>query len=57
VRIDGQEHKDVAWSYPDPITESAAIAGHYAFYNERVELFVDGEKQERPRTRWSMTES
>lgn len=48
----------MAWSYPDPIAESAAIAGHFAFYNERVDaLFVDGEKQERPRTRWSMSES
>lgn len=51
-RIEGEE-KDVAWSYPAPLPESAKIAGLVAFYNERVDVYVDGEQQQRPRTKFS----
>ncbi|NUU59061.1 DUF427 domain-containing protein [Paenibacillus agri] len=33
----------IAWSYSDPRPELSVIAGRIAFYNERVELLVDGE--------------
>jgi uncharacterized protein (DUF427 family) len=46
-------HTDVAWSYPDPVRESAAIAGLVAFYDERVDVAVDGIMQARPRTRFA----
>lgn len=39
---------DVAWSYPDPVPENPKIAGLLCFYNERVDLVVDGVPQERP---------
>lgn len=32
----------VAWGYLDPIEGAAAIAGHLSFYNDRVDLRVDG---------------
>jgi uncharacterized protein (DUF427 family) len=41
---------DLAWSYPTPHRESAPIAGLVAFYDERVDLTIDGVLQERPRT-------
>jgi len=44
---------DVAWSYPTPLPESQKIAGLVCFYNERVDLIVDGERQARPRTPFS----
>jgi uncharacterized protein (DUF427 family) len=40
---------DLAWSYPTPHRESAPIAGLVAFYDERVDLTIDGVPQERPR--------
>jgi uncharacterized protein (DUF427 family) len=43
----------VAWYYPDPIPEQPRIQGLIAFFNERVDIDVDGERQERPRTQWS----
>jgi uncharacterized protein (DUF427 family) len=46
---------DVAWSYPDPIAEIPQIAGLIAFYNERVDLTVDGERLERPWSPFSPT--
>lgn len=53
VNINGKEHKDIVWGYPDPIPESPKIEGKFAFYNEKVDIFVDGEKQARPETPWS----
>jgi len=44
---------DVAWSYKAPIPECPKIENLIAFYNERVDLDVDGERMERPRTPWS----
>ena len=39
---------DVAWSYPDPVPEQPKIRDLLCFYNERVDLVVDGVPQERP---------
>ncbi|WP_206025799.1 DUF427 domain-containing protein [Rhodococcus sp. 14C212] len=40
--------ENVAWSYPDPLPAVAPIAGHVAFYNEAVDLVVDGVPLARP---------
>jgi uncharacterized protein (DUF427 family) len=40
-------HADLAWSYRTPLPESQKIAGLIAFYNDRVDLYVDGVLQER----------
>jgi uncharacterized protein (DUF427 family) len=44
---------DVAWSYPAPIPELPKVEGLICFFNERVDLVVDGEAQARPRSPWS----
>ncbi|GAA1710095.1 DUF427 domain-containing protein [Nonomuraea bangladeshensis] len=49
--VNGQE--DLAWSYRTPLPESERIAGLIAFYNEKLDIYVDGELQERPRTKFS----
>ena len=46
-------HKDLAWSYRAPLPESQKVAGLIAFYNEKVDLYVDGVLQERPSTKFS----
>ena len=34
--------ENIAWSYPDPFREAAAIAGHVAFYWDRMDSwFID----------------
>ncbi len=53
VVVDGTVHEDIVWSYPFPLPESAAVAGLVCFYNEKVDIYVDGELQERPRTVFS----
>jgi uncharacterized protein (DUF427 family) len=40
-------HDDIAWGYRTPLPESAGIAGLVCFYDERVELEVDGVIQPR----------
>jgi uncharacterized protein (DUF427 family) len=43
----------VAWSYEDPLLDAVPVKDLVAFYDERVDLEIDGEPQERPRTPWS----
>jgi uncharacterized protein (DUF427 family) len=47
VRVGGQLHTDLAWSYPTPLPESQKIAGLVAFYDEKVDVYVDGVLQGR----------
>jgi len=46
----GQVHADVAWSYGFPTSALAPIAGLVAFYNEQVDITLDGQLLDRPRT-------
>jgi uncharacterized protein (DUF427 family) len=43
---------DIAWMYRTPLPESQKIAGLVSFYDERVDVFVDGVQQERQRSRF-----
>src|SRR5262249_61942419 len=36
------EHRDIVWTYRFPLPESQKIAGLACFYNEKVDLYVDG---------------
>ncbi|MGC0318157.1 DUF427 domain-containing protein [Kitasatospora acidiphila] len=49
ARIGDRLHPDLAWCYDFPTREVPPIAGLIAFYNERVDLFVDGKQLERPK--------
>jgi uncharacterized protein (DUF427 family) len=53
VRAGDSVREDLAWSYRTPLPESHKIAGLVAFYNEKVDIYVDGVLQERPRTKFS----
>ena len=44
---------DVAWTYRQPLREATELTGRIAFFNERVDIVVDGEPLPRPRTPWS----
>ncbi|KAK1243374.1 hypothetical protein MKX07_004002 [Trichoderma sp. CBMAI-0711] len=46
VLDDGREYKDVVWYYRATLHESAAVAGLISFYNEKVEIYLDGNKVE-----------
>jgi uncharacterized protein (DUF427 family) len=53
VRIGDRVEEDLAWCYREPRRDVAPIVGMVAFFNERVDIELDGELQERPLTPWS----
>jgi uncharacterized protein (DUF427 family) len=53
VEIEGRTHDDIVWTYRTPLPESQKIAGLACFYNEKVDLVLNGSRQERPRTKFS----
>ena len=53
VEAGGRQVEDLVWYFPEPIPEDAKIREHLAFFNERVDLDVEGEELERPKTQWS----
>jgi len=48
LRVGGKTYKDFVWSYPRPIPEIPKIENLLSFYNEKVDLHVDGVLQDRP---------
>jgi uncharacterized protein (DUF427 family) len=49
----GSPVPDLAWSYPDPLREAGQVRGLVAFFDERVDVEVDGRRVARPITPWS----
>ncbi len=45
--------QDLAWIYRTPLPESQKIAGLACFYDEKVDVYLDGELQRRPHTPFS----
>ncbi len=44
---------DVAWTYHQPLHDAEPVRHRIAFFDERVDIVVDGERRERPATQWS----
>ncbi|MDX1887354.1 DUF427 domain-containing protein [Mycolicibacterium sp. 120270] len=53
VRVGDTVHQDLAWTYHYPLPAVAAIAGLIAFYNEKLDIVVDGVALTRPKTQFS----
>jgi uncharacterized protein (DUF427 family) len=53
VESGGKVLEDLAWSYPQPIPECPKIENLVSFFNEKVDIYVDGELKPRPKTHWS----
>ncbi len=41
----GEQHNDIVWWYRVSQLECAEIKGMFAFYDEKVDVFVDGVRQ------------
>src|ERR1022692_2382433 len=50
VRAGETVHPDLAWAYDFPTRQLLPIAGMVAFYNEKVDITIDGRQLERPVT-------
>ena len=53
VRTPTGLHEDLAWTYRFTTDAVRAVAGLIAFYNELVDITLDGEELARPSTKFS----
>jgi uncharacterized protein (DUF427 family) len=44
VRVGEHELRNRAWTYETPFDDTVALTGAIAFYQERLEVYVDGER-------------
>jgi uncharacterized protein (DUF427 family) len=44
---------DLAWTYEEPLPDAGALTGLVAFFDELVDVVLDGERRERPRTEFA----
>ena len=51
--VGGRIVPDIAWSYPDPQHDAARVRDLIAFFDERIDVVLDGERRARPVTPWS----
>ncbi len=53
VAVGGQLLTDIAWTYEQPLREASQVRGLLAFFDERVDVVLDGTRLDRPVTPWS----
>ena len=53
VNVGGETYPDIVWAYDAPLPESQKIMGLVSFYNEKVDVYVDEIREERPKTKFS----
>lgn len=53
AKLGGATHADIAWAYDFPTRQLLPIAGLIAFYNEKVDITLDGQLLDRPVTHFS----
>jgi uncharacterized protein (DUF427 family) len=55
IQVGGEMHDDLVWTYPEPQHDAEPVRDLLCFFNERVDLELDGRLEERPVTQWSRT--
>jgi uncharacterized protein (DUF427 family) len=53
VRVGDRFEDDLVWTYAQPKHDAEQVRGMLCFFNERVDLELDGVVGERPHTQWS----
>ncbi len=53
VTVNGTTRENIVWWYPFPVEESSRVAGYVSFYNEKVDIYVDGQLEAKPKTVFS----
>ena len=52
-RADGELASDLVWYYADPLEDATRVRDLVCFFNEQVDIELDGEAQARPESPWS----
>lgn len=50
IRVGDRLHEDLAWAYDFPTRQLQPVTGLVAFYNEKVDISLDGQALDRPTT-------
>jgi uncharacterized protein (DUF427 family) len=53
VRTPAALRENVAWTYEQPLRDALPVAGLVAFFDEQVEIEVDGERRRPPPSAWA----
>ena len=56
VRVGDRVEEDLVWSYPDPAHDAEPVRDRLCFFDERVDVELDGVAVARPSTQWSRDE-
>ncbi|HET9104775.1 MAG TPA: DUF427 domain-containing protein [Solirubrobacteraceae bacterium] len=52
-RADGELAADLVWYYADPLEDATRVRDHLCFFNEHVDIELDGVPQQRPASPWT----
>ncbi len=52
ITVNDTKYDDLVWGYDAPFSEAAGIAGFVSFWNEKLDIYVDGELEAKPRTKF-----
>jgi uncharacterized protein (DUF427 family) len=50
LEIGGEQRGDLLWSYEHPLDGATPLTGRVAFFNEKVDIVVDGRRHEQPQS-------
>lgn len=53
AQVDGALIQDLAWSYEEPLHDADRVRGLVAFFDEQIDVVLDGKRTTRPVTPWS----
>jgi uncharacterized protein (DUF427 family) len=51
--VNDEVYEDILWGYDSPLPESQKITGLVSFYNEKVDIYIDEQPQDQPKTKFS----
>jgi uncharacterized protein (DUF427 family) len=53
VRVGDRVEEDLVWTYREPQHDAEPVRDLLCFFDERVDVELDGRKLDRPQTQWS----
>lgn len=51
--VNDETYDDILWGYDTPLPESNRLVGLVCFYNEKVDVYIDEELEEQPKTKFA----
>lgn len=52
INVNNEAHDNLVWGYDSPFQEVSEISGFVSFWNEKLDIYVDGELEPKPKTKF-----